>query len=394
MNFKDRYLTKHIITDLRSKMVFIAGARQVGKTSLSKYIAEGFFKGHEYLNWDFSEDRVKMLNIRFKGDAELIIFDEIHKYKNWKNYLKGLYDKEGDKYRLLITGSARLDVYRRGGDSMMGRYYPYRLHPFTLSEFLGIDNAVTPFEPLLFPQVNRETQEAFEALRRFGGFPEPLLSQDENTLRRWHNLRLERLIREDIRDLENIRNLSSLQIMVDLLPSKVGSLFSLNSMREDLSVSHKTIADWAEMLERFYYHFRVYPYTKKGFRSLKKEPKLYLYDWSQVEHSEGARLENMVASHLFKLCHYLHDTAGYNAELYFLRDTEGREVDFLVTIKGRPWFAVEVKSSDKEVSRHLLYFKKKLNIPFLYQVVLDSGIDFIQNDIRVLSADKFLSGLI
>lgn len=391
---RERYLTSPILNDLSEKMVFVGGARQVGKTSLAKYIAEHHFRSYDYLNWDYRDDRKNILQGRFKGDAEIILFDEIHKYRDWKNYLKGQYDKHKGEFRILVTGSARLDVYRRGGDSLMGRYYYYRLHPFSLAEFLNKQNKIALFNSLNFHITGKEVKKAFDILMKFGGFPEPLLSQNEKTLRRWHNQRLDRLIREDIRDLENIRDLSALQILVDILPEKVGSLLSVNSLREDLSVAHKTVSAWMDILERFYYIFRIFPFSHKKIRSLKKEPKLYLMDWSEIRGNNSARFENIVACHLLKLCHYMNDVEGYDTELYFLRDVDGREVDFLVTADKKPWFAVEAKESSREISRNLIYFGSKMNIPFLYQVVEEKDIDIKKDNIRIIGAEKFLHALV
>jgi len=390
---KKRYLIPHILRDLNEKMVFIGGARQVGKTSLAKYIAENYFKHYDYLNWDARDDRKNILQSQFKGNAEIILFDEIHKYKDWKNYLKGQFDKHKDDFKILVTGSARLDVYRRGGDSLMGRYYYYRLHPFSLAEFLERGNEIVPFKEIVFQESGKETKEALEIALKFGGFPEPLLKQNEKELRRWHNQRVERLVREDIRDLENIRELSLLHVLVDILPDRVGSLLSLNSLREDLSVAHKTVAHWMDILERFYYHFRIYPFHHKKIRSLKKEPKLYLWDWSEVPDGRGARLENIVASHLLKMCHFLNDVEGYKTDLHFLRDAEAREVDFLVTESGKPWFAVEVKSNSREVSKSLPYFGDRLDIPFLYQAVSEKDVDIRKDKVRIISLDKFIVSL-
>ena len=391
---KKRYLVPHILRDLNEKMVFIGGARQVGKTSLAKYIAENYFKHYDYLNWDARDDRKNILQSQFKGNAEIILFDEIHKYKDWKNYLKGQFDKHKDDFKILVTGSARLDVYRRGGDSLMGRYYYYRLHPFSLAEFLERGNEIVPFKEIVFQESGKETKEALEIALKFGGFPEPLLKQNEKELRRWHNQRVERLVREDIRDLENIRELSLLHVLVDILPDRVGSLLSLNSLREDLSVAHKTVAHWMDILERFYYHFRIYPFHHKKIRSLKKEPKLYLWDWSEVPDERGARLENIVASHLLKMCHFLNDVEGYKTDLHFLRDAEAREVDFLVTESGKPWFAVEVKSNSREVSKSLPYFGDRLDIPFLYQAVSEKDVDIRKDKVRIISLDKFMVSLV
>ena len=391
---KKRYLVDNILRDLNEKMVFIGGARQVGKTSMAQYIAEKHYKSSDYLNWDVREDRRNIIQSSFKGDAKIILFDEIHKYKDWKNYLKGQFDKHRKEFKILVTGSARLDVYRRGGDSLMGRYFYYRLHPFSLAECNGKINPLKPLDEINIAYTPVEASEALAALLKFGGFPEPFLKQSERDLRRWHSQRLERLVKEDVRDLENIRDLSAMQLLVDTIPTKVGSLLSLNSMREDLAVAHKTVANWMDILERFYYHFRIYPFSHKKIKSLKKEPKLYLWDWSEITNNAGAKLENVVASHLLKLSHYLHDVDGYKTELYFLRDIDGREVDFLVTYGGKPWFAVEVKSSAKEIAKSLTYFGNKLDIPFLYQIVDERNIDIKKDKIRILSIEKFLLSLV
>lgn len=391
---KSRYLESYIKEDLKEKMVFVGGPRQVGKTTMAKMIGEKNYSGFDYLNWDSREDQKKILDSRFMTDAKLIIFDEIHKYRPWKNYLKGEFDKKKERHNYLITGSARLDLYRRGGDSLMGRYHYYRLHPFSLAEVIGkVDQKIEILKELKFINSPQKTAEIFSDLFFFGGFPEPFIKKKPAVLRRFHNERVDRIIKEDIRDIEQIRDLSALQVLTTILPEKVGSLLSLNSLREDLLVAHKTISLWMDILERFYYHFRIYPFASSVFKSLRKEPKMYLWDWSQVE-NEAYKLENIVASHLLKFVHFLYDTEGYKAELFFLRDLEGREVDFLVTINKKPWFAVEVKSQDKTVSKNLIYFAAKLNIPYVYQVVNEQGNDYWQGDIRVISASKFLSGLV
>lgn len=393
MTIKSRYLRPAVISDLKNKMVFIGGPRQVGKTTLAQYIGANDYKKYTYLNWDNREDRKNILSGRFKAESSLIIFDEIHKYKQWKTYIKGEFDKYKDRFHILVTGSARLDLYRKGGDSLMGRYHYYRLHPFSVTEVLQIKNNLKIFKKLNFPETNKNISKIFTDLFTFGGFPEPFLKKDNKTLRRFHNERLDRLVKEDIRDIESVRDLSALQILVDILPDKVGSILSLNSLREDLQVTHKTISFWMDILERFYYHFRIYPFAATKIKSLRKQPKMYLWDWSQIENEE-ARLENMVASHLLKMVHFLHDADGHKAELNFLRDIEGRETDFLITINKKPWLAVETKLSAEKISKHLKYFAEKLNIPFVYQVIREPSVDFWQNNIRIISAEKFLVGLI
>lgn len=390
---KKRYIQGKIESDLQKKMVFIGGPRQVGKTTLSRLIGKELHQHFSYLNWDNPEDNQKIQRSQFDPDATLIIFDEIHKYRKWKNYIKGQFDKYGDRFSILVTGSARLDLYRKGGDSLMGRYYYFRLHPFSQAEILFTDSTnIEPFQKLEF-RVHSDSFSSFQKLLAFGGFPEPFFSQDETVLRRWHSQRVEQLVKEDIRDIENIRDLSALQILIGLLPERVGSKLSLNTLKEDLQVAHGTISLWMDILERFYYHFRISPFASTAIKSLRKESKMYLWDWSQVP-DESTKLENAIASHLLKLCHFLSDTAGHKAELYFLRDQDDHEVDFLVTVDKKPWMAIEVKQSDQTVSKNLHYFGKKLDIPFKYQLVNAENIDFLHNDIRVMSADKFLSGLV
>lgn len=390
-----RYLEPVVAADLSEKMVFIGGPRQVGKTTMAQAIGARNYSAVDYLNWDNPADRRRILDGQFSADAKLLIFDEIHKYRQWKNHIKGIFDTQRERFHILVTGSARLDLYRRGGDSLLGRYHYFRLHPFSVTELTGTAPApASPFSELQFSNISLQTlREHFDSLFHFGGFPEPLFRQDDRTLRRWQNERIDRLIKEDIRDVELVRDMSALQVLSEVLPSRVASKLSLNALREDLGVAHKTISLWVDILERFYYHFRIQPFATKRFRSLRKEAKLYLWDWSEVEDS-GARLENIVASHLLKFVHYLHDAEGYKAELWYLGDVEGREVDFLVTVDQKPWFAVEVKQSDTTPSKHLHYFTAKLHIPFLYQVVGATGIDVIQGNVRIISVERFFGGLV
>lgn len=389
---KNRYISTDALEDLSKKMVFVAGPRQIGKTTLAREIIGGHFKETAYFNWDNRQQRRQLMAAKWPAAAQLIILDEIHKFKGWKAFLKGQYDTLKDKHRFLVTGSARLDIYRKGGDSLQGRYHLYRLHPFTMAELLDRKPPrIEPFKEL--PLETIATTRGLDALEKFGGFPEPFLSQDERTLRRWHNERNERLFREDIQDVEVIRDLGRMKILSDMLPGKVGALLSINAIREDLEVSHRAVSRWLDILESFYYHFRIHPYSRSAFRSLKKIPKLYLWDWSEVP-DEAARFENLIASHLLKLVHWLQDREGYKAGIHFLRDDAKREVDFLVTCQGKPWFAVEVKSQEESVSPNLRYFRERLNIPFAYQVLKKEGVDWINNGIRVVSADKLLSALV
>lgn len=388
---KNRYLTNYVIEDLGDKMVFIGGPRQVGKTTLCCNLIASAFKGFAYFNWDNRTDRKAILSGSWPADAELLIFDEIHKYRQWKGLIKGEYDKLKNTFKFLITGSARLDIYRRGSDSLQGRYHYYRLHPFTLAEVEGITFKAEVFKELPISSVYYP--ETLNTLDIFGGFPEPFIKQNKRLLRRWHNEKIERLFREDIIDVSAVRDIGNMKVLSDILPSRAGSLLSLNSLREDLEVSHRAVTNWMDILESLYYHFRIYPYSTKKIRSLKKESKLYLWDWSEVE-EEGYRFENMIASHLLKFVHFITDYEGYKAELYFLRDVDKREVDFLVTINSKPWFAVEVKINNIRLSPSLLYFKNKLPIPYVYQIVKNDNVDRLENGARILSANKFLTALV
>lgn len=388
---KNRYLTEYVVEDLAEKMVFIGGPRQVGKTTLATNIISQYFKNSAYFSWDNKQDRRKIINSDWPGNADLLILDEIHKYRKWKNLVKGEYDKLKEKYKFLVTGSARLDVYRKGGDSLQGRYHYYRMHPFSMAELLNKNNRFEMRNDLSIE--DKEHNEELEILFQFGGFPEPLVKQNKRILRRWHNEKVERLFREDIRDMEQIRDLDSMKLLSDLLPEKVGSLLSINAIREDLEVSHRAVTNWLNILEKLYYHFRLYPYTGKLTRSLKKEPKLFLWDWSEVN-DPGARFENMIASHLLKWVHFLYDYEGYRAELYFLRNVDKKEVDFFVTVDKKPWLALEVKLSDTRASPSLYFFKERLDIPYLFQVVKPPGVDRLINGVRVISASRFLSALV
>ncbi len=340
-----RYIYENIKKDLERKMVFIGGPRQVGKTTLSKSLLETDFPNGVYFNWDFDDDRRDMLARKWKRDSDLIIFDELHKYPKWKNWIKGIYDVSNNDNRFLVTGSARLDIYRRGGDSLMGRYHYWRLHPFGFDE---IPKGMTE-------------KESFKRLMRVGGFPEPFLDGDEREARRWRRERFDRVLREDIRDLGSVKNISLLQLFLDQLRHRVGSLIVMSNLAGDIQVSPKTASSWLDILEKMYLVFAVRPYTKNLPRAIQKPPKVFFFDNGDVIGDEGAVFENLVASHLLKRIQYLEDREGYRYELRYLRDKEGREVDFVVLRDGIIEELIEVKFSDDSVSKHLKYYAEKLN---------------------------------
>jgi len=386
----ERYLEGPIAEDLGRKMVFLAGARQVGKTTLARRLLAG--REGIYLNWDNRADRREIRAGHWPGKPSLVVLDELHKWRGWKGWLKGEYDAQRGVTAFLVTGSARLDVYRRGGDSLQGRYHHYRLHPFSCAEE-GRAQPAAALGPGDEPGVQHASRERLDALMEYSGFPEPFLALSARTHRRWQRERLDRFFREDVRDLEAVRDLSSLQLLADMLPDRVGSLLSLNALREDLEVSHRAVTHWVDILDRLYYAIRVPPFTSTRVRSLRKMPKAYLWDWTLVA-NRGHRFENLVALHLLKLCHLMEDRDGFRVELYYLRDHTGREVDFLITNGRKPWMAVEAKVGETAIDPALPYFRDRLRIPFVYQVVLEGTRDFVERGVRCLPAADFLSALV
>lgn len=368
-------------------MVLINGPRQVGKTTLAlQFLGDG----SKYYNWDNRQDRKALLAAKWPVQTATIVLDELHKYKYWKRCLKGEFDKHGRKHSFLVTGSARLDIYRKGGDSLQGRYNLYRLHPFTLSELLGKSTTQEPFKELRFTWA--QGRQTLEDLLQFSGFPEPALARNRRVHRRWQKERLDRFFREDVRDLSAVRDISMMEVLSDLLPDRVGSLLSINAIREDLEVIHKAVSHWLDILEQLYFIFRLKPFHSKRIHSIKKDRKMYLWDYSLVATAE-ARVENLIASHLLKFCHFMEDTEGFRIELHFLRDREKREVDFLVTVDRKPWFAVEVKVGKAKQSSNLRYFAERLEIPYLYQVVWELEESYTRDDVFVMSPTEFLCAL-
>jgi len=367
---RERYLANGIAEDLEKRMVFVGGPRQVGKTTLALSFLEDQDADEThpaYLNWDALEDRQKLLQAEIPSNQSLIILDEIHKYKPWRNLVKGFYDKNKSHIAFIVTGSARLDHYRRGGDSLQGRYHYYRLHPFSIRELDVNPNA-----------------DQFEQLLQFGGFPEPLFEGQKRFHRRWLREYTARVIHDDLRDLEQMREISLMDHLVSHLPSCVGSPLSVNSLRTLVQVAHQTMEHWLCILERLYVCFRISPFGADRIRAVKKEQKLYFWDWSRVQ-DPGARFENMVACQLLKYCHFMEDTEGFDMDLRYVRDTDKREVDFVVLQDGHPLFAVESKLGDTTPSPSCRYFRERTPIPAFYQV--HSGTrDFgrAETDVRVL----------
>ena len=375
MSTLPRYLKQPIIADLKQKMVFLGGPRQVGKTTFAQSLLRSFSDSHPaYLNWDSLSDRQIILNGTWPSTERLLVFDEIHKYAKWRGLVKGYFDKLKNTHQFLVTGSARLDYYRKSGDSLLGRYHYYRMHPLSLAE-VGVQH----FRELLY----------------FGGFPEPFLKQQAVTLKRWHLERRERIIYSDVRDLERVNEISQIALLAEALPQRVGSPLSRKNLAEDLQIDFKTVERWISILENVYYCFRIAPFGPPKIKAVKKEQKIYLWDWSEHE-DEGKRWENFVALHLLKYCHYLQDTQGEKMELRFIRDITKREIDFVVLQNKKPIFAVECKTGERQVSPHLHYFAERTNIPKFYQVHAGKKDFSVSDNIRVLPFSAFcqLVGLV
>lgn len=326
-------------------MVFVGGPRQCGKTTLARaMLAPSAPRPDLYLSWDDEDDQQVLLKRQWRDLDQLIVMDELHKFSRWKNWLKGVYDTKPAGQRILVTGSARLDIYRRGGDSMLGRYHYWRLHPFCLDE--------------LPPGIN--AKEGLQRLLTVGPFPEPFCENDAQFTRRWRRERFDRILRDDLRDLEPLRHLSALRQFVEALRRRVGSLVVFANIARELQVSPKTLVHWLEVLERMYLIFVVWPYTKKLPRAVQKPPKVYFYDNMDVVGDAGARFENLVASHLLKRLEFYEDRSGYRFALHYVRDKEGREVNFVVTREDEVEQLVEAKWAETEIDRSLRYYHPRL----------------------------------
>ena len=386
--------------DQNRQMAFVSGPRQVGKTTSAKMIDENAL----YINWDNQHDRinitggsdnlVRAYNLDSLGkEHSLIILDEIHKYGKWKQFLKGFFDTYGTDFKILVTGSARLNIYKKSGDSLMGRYFNYRLHPLSVAETIHsdmIDKEIR--KPQNFPD------QTMKDLLEYGGFPEPFLKADKRFYNRWGKLRTEQFFYEDVRDLTNVQEISLIETLSEILKHQTGQFTNYSSLANSLNISVDTVKRWLVILENLYYCFSIRPYFKNIPKSLRKQPKYFLWDWSLIP-DKGARHENIVASHLLKAVHYWTDSGFGDYGLFYLRDKVKREVDFLITKNSSPWILVEVKSSSlKRISPHLEYFSKILEVNHAFQVELDG--EYVDEDcfsvkkpVRV-PAKTFLSQLV
>lgn len=365
------------MSDLLRKFVLVSGPRQVGKTTFAKTLPFS----SAYLNYDDRTHRQVIRNKEWVKDSELLILDELHKMKDWKQFLKGVYDVDGLTPPILVTGSARLDIARRMGDSLAGRFFAWRLHPLSVKELATL--GVPP-------------SESFSKLLTLSGFPEPYFSGDAEFYQRWATTHLDIIIRQDLVALNRVSDLASIETLIELLSNQVGSLVSTESLARDLDRDASTIKRWLTILENLFVIFKVTPWSKQIRKGLKKLPKYYFYDTARVSNGDGARLENLVACALLKELHYLHDSKGKKGNLHFLRSREGHEIDFLVELQGKVEFIVETKWSEDQFSPHFSRFLPLTNkaTPPSYQVVAQLNVERQSSlGTKLVSAARWLENL-
>lgn len=394
----DAVLSEHLAS--RRQMAFVTGPRQVGKTTTCRGLASA------YLNWDDSDHRRIFLEgpaavaghldlSRLRERPRVAVFDELHKNQRWKWLLKGFFDTYGADVRLLVTGSSRMDLYRRGGDSLMGRYFLYRMHPFSVAECVYHD---LPDPRRVIRAPSRVSDADVAALWEHGGYPEPFLARDSRFTRRWSGLRRDQLIREDLRDLTQLQEIAQMDVLARLLEARSGDQIVYSGLATQVRVAIDTVRRWIDTLSGFHYGFLLRPWYRNVSRSLRKEPKWFLRDWTGVE-DEGRRAETFVACHLLKAVEGWQDLGLGDFHLGYLRDKEKREVDFIVVRDKKPWMLVEAKRGDEGISRSLGHFQAETRAPHAFQVVLDAP--FVDADCfaspggpKVVPARTFLSQLL
>ena len=398
MNERPRLYTAILADHLERhrQMALVSGPRQVGKTTTCRSVS------NEYLNWDNADDRRLLLRGPasiaqalkldvLRAELPVATLDELHKYTKWKSLLKGFFDSYGDRVRLIITGSSRIDVFRRGGDSLMGRYFLYRMHPWSVAESLRTG---LPQKEVHAPEEIRSAD--WDALWEHGGFPEPFLRRDTRFTRRWRSLRYEQLSREDLREMAVVSDLGTLETLMQILAENSGQQLIYSNLAHEIQVSVDTVKRWIDLLARLHYGFLVRPWFRNVAKSLRKEPKWFLRDWSGVM-EDGARAETLVACHLLKAVEGWTDLGFGDFELRYLRDKQKREVDFLVVKDRKPWFLVEVKMSDQTLSPSLGYFQTQTDAQHAFQAVMNLPYEhadcFRVHRPVVVAAKTFLSQL-
>lgn len=373
----NRYLVEFIIKDLNSKAVLLSGPRQVGKTTLANSIfgsAES-----EYLNYDVIKDRKIIHEQSWRRDVPIVILDEVHKFKKWKNFLKGIIDKEKNNPPLIITGSARLEFFRKAGDALTGRTFAYHLHPIDVAE-------ACKFQP------DKSAEDHLSHILKYGGFPESFFNPQN--AKRLLNDRISTILRDDVQDLSRVTQVKTLELLVELLRDRVSGQLNFANLSKDLSVSPPTIKSWVDLLEKLYLIFIIRPFASNSTKSIRKEPKFYFFDNTAVNNAEsGADIENIAALALLKWCELERDTKGRPLELKYYRDSNNREVDFVIT-EGRKILAcIEVKSSDNNLSPALSYLTERVSPKHSFQLVHKIEREKVYGNIKIKSLSAWLKNI-
>ena len=378
LDSSQREFTENLRRDLERKLVVLTGARQAGKTTLARQLMASF-KPAQYLNWDVPADRQLIIRHAWSPKARLVVFDEIHKMRDWKAFLKGAWDGRAEGQAMLVTGSARMETFRQGGESLAGRYYTWRLHPFSVRELM-VTLGVT-------------AEQALARLLERGGFPEPCLSGDAADADRWRAQYATDLVREDVLDFSRVHEVRSLQLLFELLRERVGSPLKLSNLAQALQISPTTATRYVEILEALYIVFRVTPWHRDVARGLLKEPKIYFLDTGLVKGDAGIRLENAVAAMLLKHCHHRQDAEGKSITLHTIRDKERNEIDFVLAEGDTVTDLVEVKLSDPTPSAYLHRMAERFAPARAVQIVAELRQPAQYGRVEVASADGWLAGL-
>jgi predicted AAA+ superfamily ATPase len=373
-----RYLDDLVLNDLATKMVVLTGPRQVGKTTLARQLMSSFVSA-QYLNWDVLQDRMVLQRQSWNPRARLLVMDEIHKMRDWKAWLKGAVDGRSLDQALLVTGSARMETFRQGGDSLAGRYFAFRLHPFSVREWCE-QQQVPPAD-------------ALDHLLTRGGFPEPCLAADAVQADRWRAQYFNDLIREDVLEFSRLHEINTMRLFVELLRERVGSPLSLASIARDLAVSPATLKRYLDILQALFIVFTVQPWHHNIARAILQSPKVYFFDTGLVRGDDGIRLENAVAGMLLKHVHFLQDTTGRSAGLHYIRTKDGAEVDFALSEDGKMVQMIECKWGDSKPHRGLMRFAEQFSDANAVQVVYGLRQEEFRNGIKITDAANWLRGL-
>lgn len=364
-----RTISPFINEYIEDKIILLSGPRQVGKTILSQNIEKKF----QYLNFDLNEHKKIILEKSWVRDQQLVIFDEIHKLNKWKQWIKGIYDTEKGENKYILTGSTRLDTFKKAGESLAGRHVSVRLNPLSLKE-VG----------------DAQHFKVAQQMLKLGSFPEPFLSGSEKKASVWRKSHLDIIIRQDLPYVELVKDLNSIELLIQILRGRVGQQIVYKNLADELQVSPATVKKWIQVLESLFIIFVVYPYTKNIAEAVKKEPKIYFYDIGQLQTDEGFRIENLVALHLLKRNQFIEDTEGIKTRLCYIRDKKKREIDFVVTENDKLTYLIEVKKSDDNFNTSLNYFSLKLKPQFALQLVFELKREKDYETHKIRSLTQFL----